>query len=136
MDCSTRGPRTGHTADTCLRWSTLVFDSVSFSAVNSALDGLALRQRVIANNVANINTPDFHAGRVDFESSLAAAVQDGSGAVAATEASSLEPTNTNGNNVNLDSETLLNVDTNLRYQLATQAADFEFSSLRIALGTN
>ena len=113
-----------------------MFDSVSFAAVSSALDGLALRQRVIANNVANINTPDFHAGRVDFESSLAAAVQDGSGAVAATEASSLEPTNTNGNNVNLDSETLLNVDTNLRYQLATQAADQEFSTMRIALGSN
>jgi len=113
-----------------------VFDSVSFSAVNSALDGLALRQRVIANNVANINTPDFHAGRVDFEASLASAVKDGSGTVTATEGSSLEPTNTNGNNVNLDSETLLNIDTNLRYQLATQAADFEFSSLRIALGSN
>ena len=91
---------------------------------------------VVANNVANINTPNFHAGRVDFEDTLAAAVEDGSGAVVSTEGTSLEPTNTNGNNVNLDSETLLNVDTNLRYQLATQAADFEFSSLRIALGTN
>jgi len=112
-----------------------VFDSVSFSAINSALDGLALRQRVIANNVANINTRDFHAGRVEFETALASAVQDGYGTVAATEGESAEPTNTNGNNVNLDTETLQNIDTNLRYQLATQAVDQEFSFMRIATGS-
>ena len=113
-----------------------MFDSVSFAAVNSALDGLALRQRVIANNVANVNTPNFQAGRVSFEDALASAVKDGSGTVTASQTSSLEPTRTDGNNVNLDSETLLNVDTNLRYQLATQAADQEFSTLAIAIKTS
>lgn len=111
-----------------------MFDSVSFNAVSSALDGLALRQRVIANNVANINTPGFHAGRVEFEDALASAVSDGEGAVVATEKTSLEPTNTNGNNVNLDTETLQNIDTNLRYQLATQAIDGQFAAMRIAMG--
>jgi flagellar basal-body rod protein FlgB len=38
--------------------------------------------------------------------------------------------------VNLDAETLLNVDTNLRYQLATQAVDGTFSSLRTAMRTS
>ena len=113
-----------------------MFDSVAFVALNSALDGLALRQRVIANNVANINTPNYLAGKVSFENELATAVSRGSGAVRPTEARSLEPTRTDGNNVNLDSETLLNVDTNLRYQLATQAVDGTFSSLRIAMRTN
>lgn len=113
-----------------------MFDSVSFSAIGSALDSLALRQRVIANNVANISTPGFHAGKVQFESALAAAVKDGSGHSTATVASSLEPTRLDGNNVNLDSETLLNVDTNLRYQLATQAMDGRFASLRVAMRTN
>lgn len=41
-----------------------------------------------------------------------------------------------GNNVNLDEETLLNVDTNLRYQLATQAVDGTFSSVRAAMRTS
>ena len=113
-----------------------MFDSVAFVALNSALDGLALRQRVIANNVANINTPNYLAGKVSFEKELASAVSHGDGAVTATEARSLEPTRTDGNNVNLDSETLLNVDTNLRYQLATQALDGTFSSLRIAMRTS
>lgn len=115
---------------------TAVFDSVTYVALNSALDGLALRQRVIANNVANINTPNYLAGRVSFENELASAVRRGDGAVTASEARSLEPTRLDGNNVNLDAETLLNVDTNLRYQLATQAVDGTFSSLRVAMRTN
>ena len=46
------------------------------------------------------------------------------------------PTRLDGNNVNLDTETLLNVDTNLRYQLATQAMDGKFSAMRVAMRTN
>ena len=113
-----------------------LFGSVSYVALNSAADGLALRQRVIANNIANIQTPGFLAGKVAFEDELASAVKGGSGAVKATTARSLEPTRTDGNNVNLDEETLLNVDTNLRYQLVTQAIDGKFSSLRVAMRTN
>jgi len=113
-----------------------VFDSVSFGALNSALDGLALRQRVIAHNIANVQTPGFHAGRVSFEDELTSAVRVGNGAVSATQARSLEPTRLDGNNVNLDSETLLNIDTNLRYQLATQAMDGQFSSIRTAMRTS
>ena len=114
-----------------------MFTSVSFVAMSSALDGLALRQRVIADNVANIHTPGFLAGRVSFEESLAAAVADGRPAgVTARVDRSLEPTRENGNNVNLDTETLLNVDTNLRYQLATQAIDGTFSRLRTAMRTS
>ncbi|WNB85245.1 flagellar basal body protein [Cellulomonas sp. ATA003] len=113
-----------------------MLSSVSFVALSSALDGLALRQRVIADNVANIQTPGFLAGRVAFEDSLAAAVSSGSGAVTPSVARSLEPTRTDGNNVNLDAETLLNVDTQLRYQVATQAMDGQFSSMRIAMRTS
>lgn len=110
-----------------------MFDSVSITALNSALDGLSLRQRVIANNIANLQTPGFQAGKVSFESALADAVASGSGAVTPTVAQSLEPTRLDGNNVNLDEETLSNVDTNLRYQLATQAVDNKFTILAAAM---
>ncbi|WP_024286299.1 flagellar basal body rod protein FlgB [Cellulomonas sp. KRMCY2] len=113
-----------------------MFDSVSFVAISSALDGLALRQRVIADNVANIQTPGFLAGRVSFEESLATAVADGSGAVSPSVGRSLDPTREDGNNVNLDTETLLNIETNLRYQLATQAIDGTFAKMRTAMRTN
>ncbi len=113
-----------------------MFGSVSYVALNSALDGLALRQRAIAENVANIQTPGYQAQRVSFEDALTRAVGKGTGAAEATTARSLEPTREDGNNVNLDAETLLNVDTNLRYQLATQAVSGTYSGIRTAMRTS
>jgi flagellar basal-body rod protein FlgB len=110
---------------------------VTMSALHSALDGLAMRQRVTADNIANIQTPGFLAGRVDFESSLRGAISGGEDPAAArgTVARSLEPTNTNGNNVNLDAETVIATETGLRYQLALNALDGKYNSLRTALRT-
>lgn len=113
-----------------------MLESVTSAALNSALDGLALRQRVIANNIANVNTPNYHAKRVVFEDALAKSVRAGSGHVTAGTARSLEPTQLNGNNVNLDTETLSNIDTVLRYQFASQAAGNEFSAMRAAIRTS
>ena len=113
-----------------------MFDSVTSVALSSALDGLALRQRTIANNIANVNTPGYHARRVSFENALAQSVASGDGHAAATTAESLEPTQLNGNNVNLDTETLSNIDTVLRFQFASQAAGTEFSAVRAAMRTS
>jgi flagellar basal-body rod protein FlgB len=112
---------------------TSVFDSVSSVAIRSALDALATRQRVIADNIANVQTPGFLAGRVTFEAALADAVRGGSGRAEATVSRSLEPTREDGNNVNLDHEVLANIDAGLRYQLAVRAADGEFSQVRAVL---
>ncbi len=110
-----------------------MFDSVTFKALSSALDGLAARQRAVANNIANVNTPGYRAQRVSFEDALAASVARGDGAVTAVTDRSLEPTRLDGSNVNLDTETLSNIDTVLRYQFASQAIDGQFSSIRTAL---
>jgi flagellar basal-body rod protein FlgB len=115
-----------------------VIGDVTSSALKAALDGLAQRQRVTADNIANINTPGFLAGRVDFESSLRGALTSGENPASATAvvARSLEPTNTNGNNVNLDTETVKATETGLRYQLALNALDGKYNSLRTALRTS
>lgn len=113
-----------------------MFDSVTSKAIGSALDGLALRQRAIANNIANVNTPNYQAKRVSFEDALAKSIRNGDGKAAATTARSLEPTQLNGNNVNLDTETLSNVDTVLRFQFAANAAGSTFSGIRTALRTS
>jgi flagellar basal-body rod protein FlgB len=113
-----------------------VFDSVTSVALSSALDGLALRQKTIANNIANVNTPNYHAQRVTFEDALAQSVRAGDGHVTATTQSSLDPTQLNGNNVNLDTETLSNVDTVLRYQFAAQASSNQFTAVRAAMRTS
>ena len=113
-----------------------MFDSVTSAVMKGALDALSLRQRVIADNIANVNTPGFRAGRVQFEDELAKAVRTGRAEpVQPTVSRSLEPTRLDGNNVNLDTETLSNVDTNLRYQVAVRAVDGTYSSIRTALRT-
>jgi flagellar basal-body rod protein FlgB len=113
-----------------------VFNSVTSLALTSALDGLALRQRTIANNIANVNTPGYQAKRVLFEDALAKSVNRGDGSTEATVARSLEPTRLDGNNVNLDTETLSNIDTVLRFQFAARAIDGETTKLRAAMRTN
>lgn len=112
-----------------------MLESVTISALSSALDGLSLRQRAIADNIANVNTPGYHARRVRFEDALASSVAAGDGRATATVGRSLEPTRLDGNNVNLDTETLSNIDTVLRYQFAAQAVDGSFASVRTALRT-
>jgi flagellar basal-body rod protein FlgB len=113
-----------------------VLDSVTSAALTSALDGLSQRQRAIADNIANVNTPGYHAQRVAFEDALAASVQAGDGRASATTSLSVEPTRTNGNNVNLDTETLSNIDTVLRFQFASQALNAQFAGLRAAMRTS
>jgi flagellar basal-body rod protein FlgB len=110
-----------------------VLESVTSRALESALDGLSMRQKAIANNIANINTPGYTAERVSFEDALAQSVANGNGSVSATMARSLEPTNENGNNVNLDTETLSNTTTVLQYQFATQAENQVLTSVRAVL---
>ena len=114
----------------------IVLESVTSAALSSALDGLSLRQRAIANNIANVNTAGYHAQRVSFEDALADSVRSGSGVTAPLIQRSLEPTDLNGNNVNLDTETLSNIDTVLRYQFAARAVEGTFTSVRSAMRTS
>ncbi|RBY79624.1 flagellar basal body rod protein FlgB [Geodermatophilus sp. TF02-6] len=114
-----------------------VIGDVTSTALHAALTGLAQRQRVTADNIANLQTPGFLAGRVDFESGLRSALSSGRTPTgsAGTVARSLEPTRTDGNNVNLDAETVIATETGLRYQLALNALDGKYSVLRTALRT-
>jgi flagellar basal-body rod protein FlgB len=126
-----------------------VNSSYTSSVVNTALDALAARQRVIADNIANLQTPGFTARRVLFEEALGSAIAERQSARATginttTEprvddvlerTNSLEPTRLDGNNVNLDRETLLSMETNLRYRLMLRAVDSGFSLVRDSLRT-
>ncbi|MBW4031111.1 MAG: flagellar biosynthesis protein FlgB [Acidobacteria bacterium] len=113
-----------------------MLDSVSINALSSALAGLSARQSATANNIANINTPNYRAQTVSFESALAASVQAGSGIVTPTKGLSLEPTQLDGNNVNLDTEVITNANTVLQYQFASQAIGKELTAVVPALSVN
>jgi flagellar basal-body rod protein FlgB len=110
---------------------------VTSTALHAALTGLAQRQRVTADNIANVQTPGFLAGVTDFESSLRGALAGGETPTVSggSVLRSLQPTNTNGNNVNLDQETVTATETGLRYQLALNALDGKYNAIRTALRT-
>jgi len=103
------------------------------SVLHSALDGLALRQRVIADNIANVDTPGFRATSVDFESSLQAAIADGSiteGGASAQLLPTDTPVGVNGNNVDLRKETLGAMQSTFQYQMVTRAVSDKFDLIK------
>jgi len=109
----------------------------TMSALHAALSGLSQRQRVSADNIANVNTPGFLAGRTDFESALRTELADGQTPTAGggSVTRSTAATRTDGNNVDLDSETVIATETGLRYQLALSALNGKYDLLRSALRT-
>lgn len=109
----------------------------TMSVLQSSLTGLAERQRVNADNIANVQTPGFLAGRTDFETALRGSLATGTLPAnnGGTVVRSMDPTRTDGNNVNLDAETLIATETGLRYELSLRALNDKYNSIRDALRT-
>jgi flagellar basal-body rod protein FlgB len=118
-----------------------VTDAVS-QVLASALDGVTLRQRVIADNIANIDTPGFRSSYVDFESVLRSAVDSGEAApgvlagAVPTAGASDSPVGANGNNVDLRKETLAAMQSQFQYQMITRAVSDRFELVRTAAGAS
>ncbi len=109
-------------------------DDLTISTVHTALRGLAQRQKVISNNIANVETPGYQARVVDFESSLIDALADGDpDSATSTISRSTGPTRLNGNNVAIDSEMTRLTDTELRHQLSINALNAKYRLLRTAI---
>lgn len=111
-----------------------LFDDGATLALGRALDGVSLRERVIANNMANVMTPGFRAQRVDFEASLAGAVAAGDprsarADVVATGGAARE----DGNNVDAEGEMSSLMRAGLQFQAAAQAMTFKYAVLRTAI---
>jgi flagellar basal-body rod protein FlgB len=105
--------------------------------LHTALAGLSLRQDVIADNVANIDTPNYRARSVDFEDSLRTAVARGGvpeSGVAVTSTPTLTPVGPNGNNVDLRKETMAAMQTVFQYQTVTRAVSDRLALVRTAAG--
>jgi flagellar basal-body rod protein FlgB len=110
------------------------------SYLRAAMSGLAARQRAIANNVANVDTPGFKASEVRFEDALKTAISRGTGATgnqtslnAAASRSTLVDATTNradGNNVDIDREMELLGEANLNYSAMTQVMSTRLGILR------
>ncbi len=107
---------------------------LTMQAIQASLDGLSARQRIIAQNLANSETPGYTAQTVSFEDSLASAIGNGDPTQASISTGvTSDPANINGNNVSVDNETLNLIDVGLRYQLMAESMNNKFRVLHDSL---
>ncbi len=133
----------------------LIRNDLAAQALKKALDGLSLRAQTIANNVANVDTPNFKSSEVTFEQDLQAALSrrpdglplamtnarhlsDGSpvtlDAVQPRTVPLLSTSMRNdGNNVDIDREMAQLAETQISYQAATQLLNTKFQQLKLAI---
>jgi flagellar basal-body rod protein FlgB len=109
--------------------------SITSSAVAAALDGLALRQQVIAGNIANAGSIDYSVRKVDFESALQAELSRAGGLDEFRQElkSGAFTSESPGTAVELDIEMLRLNDTVLRYQALVQGLGKYGSLARMAI---
>ncbi len=100
-----------------------------------ALDGLSQQQQAVADNLANLDTPDYTDTEVTFEASLRQALADGgTGIATVTQAPSDTPAATDGNNVDLTTELTEAQQTTLQYQALSESVNAQFRLVRGAAG--
>ncbi len=107
------------------------------NVLHGALGGLSVRQNVIADNIANVDTPGFRARSVDFESSLRGAIDSGnvtSDPVTTSVQATQTPVGANGNNVDLRKETMAAMQSVFQYQVLTRAVSDRLDNMRTAAG--
>ncbi len=118
--------------------SVSIFASDAVQGVlHTALSGISVRQNVIADNIANVDTPGYRARAVDFESSLRAAVMRGgvdAGGVAIDVKATQTPVGVNGNNVDLRKETMAAMQSVFQYQVVTRSVSDRLDLVRTAAG--
>ncbi|MCR8656245.1 flagellar basal body rod protein FlgB [Paenibacillus endoradicis] len=133
-----------------------LLNSTSFQRMESALYNAEARQRVISNNIANAETPNFKRSELLFENIIADAMGENStsslkgqitndrhiaingGKLGLPTAKLVTDTttamnSTTNNNVDLDAEMTLQAKNQLNYNLYVQQLNHEFSMMRIAI---
>ena len=99
------------------------------------LQATTKRQQLITANMANIDTPGYKTRDLNFEQALQHAIGDSGGlqlAPAVNEVKGL-PERADGNDVNLDRESLALSETQIQYQLGVQLVKDQFSTLLTAI---
>jgi len=107
-------------------------------ALERAISGASMRQSVIANNLANAETPGFRRMDVDFHDTLAQAMQSADSAT--IEATSFTPTQgstsmrADGNGVDVDTESATMAKNGLEYEALVSVAKARIQIFQSAMG--
>ena len=93
------------------------------------MDLLSARQKLVASNVANADTPGYRTQDIDFQSEFVNAM---GGPPRVSEVNDL-PVKNDGNNVSLDREARLLAENALRFQVASQLMKSQIRAVRSAI---
>jgi flagellar basal-body rod protein FlgB len=99
------------------------------SALEKYMDLLSVRQKLIASNIANADTPGYKTQDIDFQSEFQSAMNSGANPI---EVPGLKVTN-DGNNVSLDREARLLSENALRFNIASQLMRGQFTQMKSAI---
>ncbi|MBB6674589.1 flagellar basal body rod protein FlgB [Cohnella nanjingensis] len=132
-----------------------LLSGASFQKLQGALDAASMRQRVFANNIANVDTPNYKRSDVAFEELLTQEMNNGTAAqlsgfrtdarhipigasgpipgaqVLTDETSAI---NNSRNNVDIDKEMSLLAENQLRYNLFIQQLNHDVKMMRTGMG--
>ncbi len=113
-----------------------IVDDSTTRAIELALVGVSQRQQATAHNIANVNTPGFHSGRVRFEDELAEALQAGRSIedVTIRRVAANTPVNTRGNDVALEEESRILIEAGIHYEALVHAMNHKLGVVRSAIG--
>lgn len=129
-----------------------MINSNAFNYINildKAADASWLRSELISNNLANVSTPNYKRKDIEFQTYLARELQ-GAGSldqkVARTNLNSLEASvytdhsnlsyRLDGNNVDIDTESAMEAENQIRYYLLIDSMSQEFNRIKTVLSNN
>lgn len=128
-----------------------IFDDRSLQVLQKSMDAASLRQNVIANNIANANTPGFKSSSVEFEDELRSSLDrldtdrlkiwetndrhmspaaDFGDVVPAVEKNTSTTSRADENNVDIEEEMSKLAMNGINYNFASQRANKKLSMLR------
>jgi len=93
------------------------------------MDLLSARQKLVATNIANVDTPGYHTRDLDFQGEF----QSAAGLTPEVVQVAGLPVKNDGNNVNLDRESRLLAENALRFQLASSLIRAQIHTLESAI---
>ncbi|HEX4081703.1 MAG TPA: flagellar basal body protein [Acidimicrobiales bacterium] len=100
-----------------------------------ALDGVQQQQTSVANNLANLDTPNYTDTETTFQQSLTQALDaSGGGTATITDVPSTSAAGTDGNNVDLASELTEAEQSTLQYQALSESINAQFRLVQGASG--
>src|SRR5258708_8030765 len=123
-----------------------MIDTAMTEALGSFLDVDVARSKLIATNMANIDTPGYKARDLDFRQELlrAGVASGGNGSSGRLDLASFTPVahavrglieRPDGNNVSVERESLLLAETQMKFNLGVQLLKGQFHTLSLAINS-